>query len=546
VAGEAPGEDRLSAAAVLAFFVVVFFYFSHPLADGDLWWHLNTGRWIVTHRALPSADPFTYTVSPAFQERARMFVRANWLAEVVYFAVYRVGGFGGLRLFNAALFTAVAGVIYLTLRRPGLGRWWALLFTAPCVAAAWYYDELRPLGFSILLTAISLHLLERSREGQGGKCLAALVPLTVLWANLHRGFPLLYLVLGPYAVVWLWQKRRREARWVIAAAAASVLNPSGLRPVRAALSEAFQGTGRFLIIELARPWRFARVSGVDGLYWPMLLTIAAASLLLLGLEWRRVRAEHAIAYALFAAAGFTAFRYSIYFVVVAAAVVAPYAARVLGARSWRPVAVAVLVAMGSMVRSAAPLTTQSVYTGFLPEKAVAALVGYRLPGPLLNPYDWGGYISWVTWPRYEVFADSRLLDYSVYDTLQRLLREPAAPVLDAYGVNTVIHPTADVAQAGSFRIVLELMADPKWKLVFSDPRATVFVRRSAAPGVPEVSKDPLGAYLLSLVARRMQARPAVPGDHFEIAAILQAIGRQEAAARAQAAGLALAKAGGRP
>src|SRR5438874_243562 len=81
--------ERLSLPVVLGFFAVVYVYFAHPLADGDLWWHLNLGRWIVSHRALPAEDPLTYTVSPAFRERAAMFVRANWLAEAAYYLLYR-------------------------------------------------------------------------------------------------------------------------------------------------------------------------------------------------------------------------------------------------------------------------------------------------------------------------------------------------------------------------------------------------------------------------------------------------------------------------
>jgi hypothetical protein len=29
--------------------------------DPDVWWHLKTGEYIAAHRAVPHADPFSYT-----------------------------------------------------------------------------------------------------------------------------------------------------------------------------------------------------------------------------------------------------------------------------------------------------------------------------------------------------------------------------------------------------------------------------------------------------------------------------------------------------
>jgi len=30
-----------------------------PIIDPDIWWHLQTGRWIIEHGAVPQTDPFS-------------------------------------------------------------------------------------------------------------------------------------------------------------------------------------------------------------------------------------------------------------------------------------------------------------------------------------------------------------------------------------------------------------------------------------------------------------------------------------------------------
>jgi hypothetical protein len=543
----------LPRAAVVAFFAAVFFYYSHPLADGDLWWHLNTGRWIVTHQKLPDSDPFTYTVTPAYESRARMSVRSNWLAQIVYYAIYRRVGMNGLRFFNAALFTLIALVLYRTLRMQGLGPWWAMLLTAPCAALAWHYDELRPLGFSILFTTLFLYWIERAQkrrsERRGWTPLALVVLTAALWANVHRGFPLMYLVLGPYALAWLWQRRYREALWLGAAALASLLNPGGVAPVVAAVAESFQGTGSFLIMELASPWQFARLEGPGSSYLPLLAIITAGTLALLAADWRRLRLEHVLLYAAFALAGWTAFRYSVYFAMVATAAAAPSAARLLesaGRARLQPLAGAATAAVVAFMIASSPRPTRrAIETRPLPLRAVSVIAEQSLPGPLLNPFSWGGYVSWALWPRYKVFLDSRLLDYSVYLKLERASEGPIAPLLNEYGINTVVYPPADLPNLRSQPIVRELMADPEWRLAFFDPTSTLFVRQAAAPAAPQARKEDLGAYLLGIASYRMQKRPAIPEDYFELAAILHGMGREGEAAQASAQGFEALKQAGR-
>src|SRR5271167_2145498 len=80
----------------------------HTLQDFDLGWQLATGRWVLQHRQIFSADVFSYTAHGA-----------PWiypvLSGIFFYLVYLVGGYGLLSWMGA---TACAGTIALLLRLP--------------------------------------------------------------------------------------------------------------------------------------------------------------------------------------------------------------------------------------------------------------------------------------------------------------------------------------------------------------------------------------------------------------------------------------------
>src|SRR3954454_22925444 len=57
--------------------------------DGDVSWHIATGQWILDHRVIPHADPFSFTWA------GKPWVPIEWLAEVFYASAYRLEGVCG-------------------------------------------------------------------------------------------------------------------------------------------------------------------------------------------------------------------------------------------------------------------------------------------------------------------------------------------------------------------------------------------------------------------------------------------------------------------
>ena len=80
--------------------------------DGDVSWHIATGQWILDHRSIPHADPFSFTWA------GKPWVPIEWLAELIYASAYRLASYGGV----AAVVTAALMALHALGHLPGLWR----------------------------------------------------------------------------------------------------------------------------------------------------------------------------------------------------------------------------------------------------------------------------------------------------------------------------------------------------------------------------------------------------------------------------------------
>ena len=75
------------------------------LNDGDTYWHIRAGEWMLAHHAVLHADPFSYTALGA------PWHSAEWLSEILMALAFRADGWSGIHLlFAAAAFAALGEV----------------------------------------------------------------------------------------------------------------------------------------------------------------------------------------------------------------------------------------------------------------------------------------------------------------------------------------------------------------------------------------------------------------------------------------------------
>ncbi len=458
--------------------------FSTEIADTDFWWHLKTGEYVVQKRALPAPDPFSYTSDlgkPAYpgEERVRRFnLTHEWLAQAVWYLVYRAAGFPAVVLFKAALLTAFCGFTGLVAARRGGSLWWGLGAAGAAASVAHWFSADRPALVTFWMVPVFIWILERERP------LWLLPLLMVVWANSHGGFFLGWVVAGAYTAA----NPRKLWRVAAVTVAASLLNPNHVRVLEVLLRYR-QSYLTQMLVEWSRPHLWGPPWG-----FPLLLYTGAA---VLALAWRRVKLSDWILFAAFAAAALTAFRNILLVAVASPIVIAsywPWRWKMPGLA--RPAAAAALAAalawgvwQGRFFQLRAALWR-------FPEGAAQFLVQNGLTGRLFNTYEYGGYLIWRLWPEHKTFIDGRALNESVYRDYQGAISVSDREVLNRYGVEIVVMNAFEYTTGALYPLVIWLSQPgaADWKLVYQDPQALVFARHPPA-GMTVLSKDQVASHL---------------------------------------------------
>ena len=456
-------------------------WFSPEIYDSDFWWHLKTGQYIVQNHALPVPDPFAFTTARAVsaypgEPLTRHFnLTHEWLAQVVFYLVWRMAGFGGVVLFRAFLLSACCGLVGLVAYQRCGSFYWSLAaaFAAATMARPFALD--RPYLITFLFLAATMAILEFKRW------LWLLPPLFLVWANCHGGFFLGWVVLGAYGIEALLSRRRAALWWSAAAILVSGVNPNGFRiPLILMYYRGSYLTSR--LQEWARP-RWWVVNEFTVLLFGGALVLLWAR--------RRVRLADWLLLAAFAAAALMAQRNVILIGILAPILIASYFPWKPGLPPIAPFAAALVLMGGAIAASAGGFFQLRAAEWKYPAGAADFLLQHHVTGPIFNTYEYGGYLIWRLWPAERVFIDGRSLSESVFQDYGRILYnhdesggKTAQQLLDQYGIQTIVMNTLEPV-AGLVYLLAPALADPQqteWKLVYSDAAAIVLMRQPP-PGV---------------------------------------------------------------
>jgi len=467
--------------------------FSTELSDPDAWWHLATGRYIVTHHRLPVPDPFAYTTAsaaPAYpaEARTRYFnLTHEWLAQCIWYLIAAAGGLGAVVLWKAlllALLCALTG--WVAARRTG-SLFWGLAAALAAASLATAFDRDRPSILSYVFTAgFIAHFENRKRFWM-------LPLLMVVWANCHGGFFLGWIVCGAYTLEALVQKTK-DARaillWSIASVLASGLNPNGFG-VLATVLDYRRSPLQSSLIE----WSPASLWGPP--YAFDLLLYGSAAVLLL--NWKRVRIADWVLFAAFAAASLAAFRNEMLIGLLAPILIASY----FPVRRALPLAaryafLAVLCAALAYGSARGDFFQFRAAEWRYPAGAADFLLQHAPGARLFNTYEDGGYLIWRG---ASVFIDGRALSETVFQDYRLILGTPPGDArrdatLARYGVGAILINSFEY-NSGVLYPLVPALAQPdeaQWKLVYEDSAAMLFLRE-VPPGVNVLDKSRIAAHL---------------------------------------------------
>lgn len=417
-----------------------------PIASGDLWWHVRTGVWILENGHLPTTDPFSHTAGD------KPWILQEYGSQVVFGWLYKLGGFGLLKAFSAALSLGILAVVWMRAKR-SVDLPYAVAFTslfALLFALKW---ELRPHLFSLLLFFWMESCLFPARpagESAPGRIdevdtpgpgrVAVLFGISAIWVQLHAEAlfaPLLVLAVTVGALIASLRSQapiRHLGAWAamfLAALIGTMASPLLLEPHDYALFG--RGVPQQFIEEWFRPWvlpgdaRFAPLTlGVFAAYAAALLLGGMFALKVLtskfgrspnttssAVSWPRLAF---LAGCLLFALSARRFFWLTWFPLLDAAALYLGSRPKLRAKALLPGVLALVFALllfpTHYVATAGRAMQSNDYSSLVdpslfPAGATDFVRNAQLQGNLYNPYEWGGYLGWTLGPAAPVFIDAR-------------------------------------------------------------------------------------------------------------------------------------------
>ncbi len=267
----------------------------------------------------------------------------------------------------------------------------------------------------------------------------------------------------------------------LASVAAIVLNPFGVDM----LTYPFRTVSISVLQDFIQEWQSPNFHQIEVQPFLWLLLIV---LMVMAISPRRPTSIELIYVGIFAYLGFVAARNIALFALVAAPVLSRHLDAILV--NWLPhrtggqelpyrltrplnVILLILIAFVVLIKGALPLSNrfnEETITEFMPAEAVEYLRINQPSGPLLNSYNWGGYVLWSLHPQYFSFVDGRtdLFDDAILEEYLDTWRgsDGWQEVLSKWGIRTVLIETDSP-------LARELLREG-WTAVHEDDQATVF------------------------------------------------------------------------
>jgi len=181
------------------------------LQDPDSWWHLRSGLDMLANRSFPTVDAYSHTFE------GQPWIAKEWLGQILLALAYSAAGWNGV-------VTLIIATIALT---TFLMAWFLSEWLKPIVAIALTLVAIqlinpiftsRPNVFTLPIALTWTVLLYRAAREERAPSFWML-PLLVLWANLHATFTFGFIIA---AFAWLdfmarsgFSRRKELVRWIV-------------------------------------------------------------------------------------------------------------------------------------------------------------------------------------------------------------------------------------------------------------------------------------------------------------------------------------------
>jgi hypothetical protein len=410
-------EREAGGVALFALYVVVVLAALPRTLVQDSWLTLVSGREIAQH-GLPSTDTLTVW------GHGERWVDQQWLAQLVFYGLDRLGGMKLVLLTHALLLgSAFAAALAVARRRASQKS--VVLVGAVCMFVAPWALQMRAQSFAPLLFVALLGLLVADSRAPSRRVLLVL-PILALWANLHGTAVLgaALVALRGLTRVRAAPGRRLESLALLASPALLVASPYGLslpgyyhRMLTSPL------LGKFL-----NEWRPSTPSSTTALFY----VLAFAATWLVARHARALHGFELLALASLTVGALLAVRSIVWFALACTILLPPLLDRELGRRPWASRLlprgrVAPLVAPVAIVVAVSVVATRpsSWFERAFPADAVPT-VRHELRDPEVRVIADDRHADWLLWElpqlrgrlaydvRFELFSPGQFRELIAY------------------------------------------------------------------------------------------------------------------------------------
>ena len=447
-------------AAGLVFVAIAVLACQAPV-QSDTWWLLRAGADIWTTFRVPLVDSYSSTAAGDY------WWNHEWLTEVVFFGLYRLGGLALLTAGCGAVVVATWVFVWRTCRGRFEVLFMAVGLTLVVAAQSW---AVRP---QVISAALFLVVMRLALNDRTARWIPAII---VLWINLHGAAVAgLVVVAGAAAGAAIWQ-RRIPWSWagIFAASALAIgLSPVGFR-MYSEIAASMERSRLNALIEWLPP-------GITPGLIPFWILAAALPVLTVAL-WKKTdeRTARLAGIAIITLPLALRSTRNVGFFLIAAVpaitcLLAPVIRPARPPRGENPRLNALMMGLAATVGAvliAMVWRNPPPRLGWRPIGPAAAQAIQSCPKPFYNTYSDGGVLIWFA-PEQPVFIDNRQDPYST-DLLRSNraaeLSGDYASLFDQYGVQcAALPPNSPIARG--------LKNDPRWSIKYQDQLWLVATRQ---------------------------------------------------------------------
>jgi len=158
------------------------------MEENDTWWHVALGRWMVQNHQIYRTEIFSQI------GLGHPFLAHEWLSEVV-FSFFSSPSGKALSFFKLFLIVASTSSFGYFIARPYFQSRLTLPILLALAFLIAFRAPVRPQIFEIIFSSFLLVILNFWKDKPHWKILLGLIPVQILWANLHGSY-----LLGPFLI----------------------------------------------------------------------------------------------------------------------------------------------------------------------------------------------------------------------------------------------------------------------------------------------------------------------------------------------------------